>query len=414
MKMPDAIKRVPIWAPRLFTRRIPLRLRLALWSGGLALIVTFTLVLFINTIALGSFPRIIQVTPTFLVKIEQHVGSHLAGISVSPKNGVYQISTNPLERALLLELRSISLTGFMLVALITGVGAYLLSGAALRPVRRVREAAQRISASTLDTRLALDGPRDEIKEMADTFDAMLERLQQTFEQQGRFVADVAHELRTPLASLRTNLEVVTSDCAATLEDYQTMAATQERALTRLERVVDDLLMLAKSEQPPEHSRVALGPLLEEVCEELQPAACAHEVILHLVNECGSDCDIVVQGDSALLARVFSNLVENGIHYNRSGGKVTIMLDQKENWAIVRVSDTGIGITLEQQAHIFERFHRVDGSRARHIGGAGLGLSIVAAIAQQHGGHVQVESTPGVGSIFTTLLPLANENDTEIS
>ena len=385
-----------IWLWQQLKRRFTLRMRLALCSAGLALIVSFALVLFINTIALSTFPRIIRVTPTFLVRLEQHPQS----ISVS-KNGTYLLSTNPLERALLFELRRLSLMGFFFVAIITGAGAYWLAGVSLRPVRRVSEAAQRISASTLDTRLSLAGPRDEIKELADTFDAMLERLQLTFDQQGRFVADAAHELRTPLASLRTNLEVVTADPDATIQDYQAMAATQERALTRLERLVADMLILAKSEQPPEPGSIALGPLLEEVCDDLQPTAAARQITIRLC----SDCDIVVEGDSTLLSRLFYNLVENGIYYNRPGGEVVIILDQKESWAIVKVSDTGAGIAPEQQAHIFERFYRIDNARGRHKGGAGLGLSIVAAIAQQHGGHVQVESTPGTGSVFTALLPL---------
>ncbi len=279
----------------------------------------------------------------------------------------------------------------------------------LRPVKRVSEAARRISASTLDTRLSLDGPKDEIKELADTFDGMLERLQQTFESQGRFVGDVAHELRTPLASLRTNLEVVASDPRATLEDYRNMAAIQERALTRLERLVADLLILARSEQsaqPFVQDSLALGPLLEEVCSDLQCTAGAHDVTLELQ----SDLDVVVEGDGALLARVFSNLAENGIYYNHPGGKVTITLDQKKShvasFAVVRISDTGLGIPPEKQASIFQRFYRAENSRVCHLRGAGLGLSIVAAITQQHGGTVQVESSPGEGSVFTVVLPTA--------
>jgi heavy metal sensor kinase len=399
------LNRLPFPHPRLWPRpaptkrRVALRLRIALVSATLALVGCFTLVLFINTIALGSFPRIIRFNPAFIIKIEnRHATS--AGSSIS-NDGFNPFQLNPLEGALLLELRTISLIGFGLVALVTGAGAYWLAGYSLRPLERVSEAAQRISASTLDTRLALDGPKDEIKKLADTFDGMLERLQQTFESQGRFVGDVAHELRTPLASLRANLEVVATDPQATLEDYREMAATQERALTRLERLVADMLILARSEQSRTFGSVTLGPLLDEVCSDLQSAAAARNITLEFQN----DLDITVPGDSTLLARVFSNLVENAIHYNQPGGGVTITLDQKQSLAVVRVSDTGIGISPKQQAHIFERFYRADDSRACHQGGAGLGLSIVAAIVQQHNGHVQAESIPGKGSIFTVVLPI---------
>jgi heavy metal sensor kinase len=381
-------------------RRLPLRLRLALWSGGLMLVVSFTLVLFINSIALSTFPRIIRLTPLLPVKIERSGQSAQPPVKLTI-DGAYIRSLNPLERALLVELRSISLMGFGLIAILGGAGAYWLAGVALRPVRRVSKAAQHIGASTLDTRLALDGPKDEIKELADTFDAMLERLQHAFEHQGRFVADVAHELRTPLTSLRTNLEVVSTDPEATLGDYRAMAATQERALTRLEHLVTDLLILATSEQPLSCNTVSLGPLLEEVLCDLKHAAEARMVTLQLTGE----TEVAVQGDGSLLSRVFSNLVENGIYYNKPGGKVTITIDRKDAWVVVIVSDTGIGIAPEKQAHIFERFYREDSSRARHKGGAGLGLSIVSAIVQQHGGRVQVESTPNAGTIFSVLLPV---------
>jgi heavy metal sensor kinase len=282
-----------------------------------------------------------------------------------------------------------------------GAGAYWLAGIALRPVRQVSAAARRINANSLHTRLAQDGPNDEIKELSDTFDGMLERLERTFEQQSRFVGDIAHELRTPLASLRTNLEVVIADEDATLDDYRTMAATQERALTRLERLVADLLILAKSEQPLAVGEVMLESLLEEAVDELRQAANTREVRIQLITK----AEVIIPGDESLLARVFSNLIENGIHYNHPGGEVVITIDRKDDRAVVTVADTGIGIPSEEQAHIFERLYRVDSSRARHRGGAGLGLSIVFAIVQQHGGQVHVESIPAVGSTFTVLLPL---------
>jgi len=383
-------------------RRLPLRLRLALWSAALVLVLSFSLLLFVNSVALGSFPKIIRSQTIVRLKSKSPSAFQSDCPSIIPIGCVFGRPGNPLERALFLELRNISLIGLALAAILGGLGAYWLAGIALRPVRKVSSAAKRISANTLDTRLALDGPKDEVKELADTFDAMLERLERTFDVQNRFVADVAHELRTPLASLRTNLEVVSADPTATLDDYQSMIGTQERALTRLERLIADLLILATTEQPLHPDEVDLDPLVEEVISDLQPIAKARQVTLRLMNE----AEVVVPGNGQLLERIFYNLVENGICYNRPEGEVAITIGSKDGWTIVTVADTGIGIEAEQQQHIFERFYRVDASRARHKGGAGLGLSIVYAIVQQHGGQVQVESTPGVGSIFTVLLPLA--------
>lgn len=384
-------------------RRLPLRLRLALWSAALVLVLSFSLLLFVNSEALGSFPKIIKSQTIVIVRLKAK--SPPAFQSDCPSivliGCVFGRPTNPLERALFLELRNISLTALSLAAILGGLGAYWLAGIALRPVRKVSSAAKRISANTLHTRLALDGPQDEIKELADTFDAMLERLERTFDVQNRFVADVAHELRTPLASLRTNMEVVSADPTATLDDYQSMVGTQERALTRLERLIADLLILATSEQPLTRNEVVLGPLIEEVISDVEPIASAHQVTVLLTN----DAEVVVPGNGPLLARVFYNLIENGICYNQPEGEVVITIGSKDAWAVVTVADTGIGIASEQQQHIFERFYRVDASRTRHKGGAGLGLSIVYATVQQHGGQVQVESTPGTGSIFTLLLPL---------
>ncbi|HET9921114.1 MAG TPA: ATP-binding protein [Ktedonobacteraceae bacterium] len=385
-------------------RRLPLRLRLSLWIAGLILLLSFGLLFFINMVAFSTFPRIVRQNASISTGTTRpEGGGTVPSRSLSPFTQRFaDRSLNPPEVSLLLELRSISLAGLGMVAVLGGAGAYLLSGIVLRPVRKVSEAARSISANTLDTRLALPGPRDEVKELADTFDAMLERLQQTFEMQGRFVADVAHELRTPLASLRTNLEVVVSDEEAAPDDYRAMIATQERALTRLERLMADLLVLTTSQQPLLSDEVTLGPLLEEVVDDLHHLAEARRVSVQLSN--GEE--VVVPGDAGLLARVFSNLLENAIAYNTSGGSVTISIEQQDMLAVVSVTDTGPGIAPENLPHIFERFYRVDSSRSRHSGGAGLGLSIVSALVHQHGGRVQAESTPGKGSTFTVQLPLS--------
>lgn len=382
-------------------RLLPLRLRLALWSAALVFVLSFGLLLFINSAAISTFPRIVRGDKSLStgITVKRQI---VPRVLVPPflVRSLFPRPLNPVEASLLVELQTISLVGLGMVALLGGAGAYWLAGFALRPVRKVSHAAQQIGPETLDTRLALTGPKDEVKELADTFDAMLERLQRTFELQGSFVADVAHELRTPLASLRTNLEVVAADEQATIDDYRAMAATQERALTRLERLVSDLLILTTSQQPLRSLDVSLGAVMEEVLDDLKPVAAERNVTV----QCIGEADIVVRGDSALLVRVFSNLVENAIRYNRQGGSVAVTISRKDAWAVVTVKDTGIGFASEHLPHIFERFYRVDASRSRHNGGAGLGLSIVSAIVQRHGGQVQVESTEGEGSVFTVLLP----------
>jgi signal transduction histidine kinase len=394
--------------------QLPLRLRLALWSGALVLFLSFGLVLFINTIAVISvyrhrvpdlpIPTVSAADTSLRNDLIQHQNIH-EGFRQLPHFPPHRIiRSDPLQRfwsTVLLELQSVSLIGLAIVTVLGGAGAYLAAGFALRPVQRVSKAAERISANTLHTRLALHGPKDEMKELADAFDTMLGRLERTFDLQGRFVADVAHELRTPLASLRTNLEIVSDDEHATIDDYRLMAATQERALVRLERLVADLLILATGEKPLSQQEVTLSTLIEEVFSDLRHAADMKGVSFYLSDE----SEVVVHGDGSLLARTFSNLIENAIHYNRPGGTIAVNIHRKDSWAVITVADTGVGIAQENLPHVFDRFYRVDSSRARHKGGAGLGLSIVATIVQRHGGHVQVESIPNAGSIFTVLLPV---------
>jgi heavy metal sensor kinase len=413
------------------TRWLSLRVRLALWSVSLVFLLSLGLLLFLNIIALSRFSAIMQrvsspASPVVLHPQPQRInrpvlpsapGSLPQGVNrpkvVAPPEPLVarlveafthsSIRLNPLQATVLDELQSISLIGLVLVAILGGGGAYWLAGIALRPLRQVSQTAQHISAQTLKTRLGLTGPQDEIKELADAFDTMLARLEQAFEQQGRFVANVAHELRTPLATMRAHQEVVTTNPHASLEEYRDLAAVQERALTRLEALVNNMLLLLRGEQPlGVRQVVSLGPVVEEVLHHLTPQANQRQVTLQV-----SDAvELLVQGDEVLLERVFCNLIENAICYNRPSGQVQVHLRQSGEHAQVEVVDTGVGIAPEEQERIFDRFYRVDRSRSRHSGGAGLGLSIVSTLVAQHGGMISLRSTPGEGSVFTVSLPLS--------
>ena len=217
-----------------------------------------------------------------------------------------------------------------------------------------------------------------------------------------FVANVSHELKTPIAVLKSLLETLYEE-----EDREEKRAFLEKALKRVEemrRLVEDLLILTKLESGEERIRreeVDLRLLIEEVFELLEPQAVEHSVsLLNLVEE-----SFKVKGDWDKLFLLFKNLVDNAIKYNKQGGKVEIKAYTKGNYSVIEVSDTGIGIPKEHLPFIFERFYRVEPSRSRERGGTGLGLSIVKHIALSHGGKVEVESKEGEGSTFRVYLPL---------
>ncbi|MDD5093199.1 MAG: ATP-binding protein [Dehalococcoidia bacterium] len=446
-------------------RRLTLRVRLALWVTGLLLAISIGLLVLVNVatpftttkthVMTGQIPVTVvtaqapegmgilfgtsSIVPSMVVEGEdvalppESVTVTFPSGTTFPSEAVYQtspsspdevgesqsytitfqpsaveritgVSTSAVREDVFHEMRVISLIGLGVIVLLGGLGAYWLAGRALRPVQKLAQAAQGINAQTLDTRLNLKGPEDELKQLAGSFDSMLNRLESAFEQQGRFVADAAHELRTPLATLRASLNVVGADPNATTEHYREMSLTLERALTRLQRLVDDLLLLATEERFLPDTPIVLEPLLEEALLDLKPLADQHSVNLKLTSNTSGD-GLMTRGDSGLLRRVFQNLLENGIRYNRSGGEVAVNVSEEGEWAMIVIEDSGIGIAPEHLPHIFERFYRADGSRARNSGGAGLGLSIAAYAVGLHKGQIEVKSTVGVGTTFIVKLPL---------
>ncbi len=388
---------------------LPLTLRgqLTLWTAGLFLVLGLGLVVFINSMTAIQIPQVLHVE---LVPTVQPSSDHSLLPTPFLENlpPLVEVSDSPaksMQETIIREVRSISLFGIGAFAVVGAVGAYWIARQALRPVRDLSHLAQTIQAQTLHQRLPAEGPPDELKELADAFNRMLERLERAFEQQNRFVADAAHELRTPLANLRTNLEVVQQDPQASFSDYKEMSAVLERTLSRLEKLVEDLLLLAKGEREIETEPVEIEVLLNEIIQEIEPLARTHQigVSFHTTEP------VIVMADPPLLSRAIGNLLENGIRYNHPGGSVTVGVRYVTTGVEIDVKDTGIGIPLEAQPHIFERFYRVDRSRTRNRGGSGLGLSIAAHIIQLHGGNIRFQSAPGMGTNFTIWLPgIANE------
>ncbi|MGI8824821.1 MAG: sensor histidine kinase [Chloroflexota bacterium] len=355
-------------------RSLTLRARLALWTAAAAFVCSAGLALFINS-------------TTVLV---------LRSVKAPPPRGI------PAETwQVVNQIRLDSVLGLGLVAAICWTASYWFAGHALRPLRQVSQAAVAIDTGTLGRRLAFQGPCDELKELADRFDAMLDRLQVAFAREHEFVADVSHELRTPLAVSRANLEMAHLDPFSTVHDYREMADTLEAALARLERLASDLLILASDEVSLTRETVFLAPLIEDILVDLRPVADGQGIKISY----GSNEQLIVHGDPQLLTRAFQNLIENAIHYNHPDGTVGIHLRQHEAGAAIEIADTGIGIRPEDLPYIFERFYRVDRSRSRHRGGAGLGLALVREVVRRYGGDIRVESRPDIGTSFTVLLPV---------
>ncbi len=269
----------------------------------------------------------------------------------------------------------------LLVTFASVVAGWMVAGRALRPISRITSTARSISDRTLDARIALGGPRDELRELADTFDSMLERLEAAFESQRRFVANASHELRTPLAIVRTELDVTLDDPEADIEELRAMAHVVRDANERMERLIASLLALASSE----------GGIVQ-----VRPADLADIV-----------APAPVLGDPVLLERLAENLVENAVRYNAAVGWVRVRTGIERGEATLHVANPGTRIDPAEVEGLLEPFRRLESSRSRSTGGYGLGLAVVRAVAQSHGGRVAMLARREGGLEVTVSLPLAS-------
>ncbi|MGB9280016.1 MAG: HAMP domain-containing sensor histidine kinase [Pseudonocardiaceae bacterium] len=289
---------------------------------------------------------------------------------------------------------------FLLAVIATLLLAWVITGQVLRPLHDVTAAARRLSAESLDERLRLPGPRDEVAELADTFDAMLERLQAAFESQRRFVANASHELRTPLAVVRTEVDVTLADPGADAAELRRMATVIRDATLRAQQLVDGLLVLARTEGGAlrARERVDFASLADTALRIASPELRSRG--LHVTRRMTPALTV---GDPALLERVVGNLVENAVRHNLDGGWVDVCTDRVGPHATLRVSSSGQVVAPEAVTSLFEPFHRGGVARTSRDG-AGLGLSIVHAVVTAHGGTVHAEPVPGGGLAVTVHLP----------
>ena len=288
-----------------------------------------------------------------------------------------------------------------LVLALAWLGTGWLARKSLMPIEVLSTTTEQISASSMAKRLILDGSYDELRRLAGTFNAMMDRLQRVFEGQRRFVADAAHEIQTPLTVIKGNLELALQQDRSAFE-YREALISNLHEVDRLTALTRSLLTLAQfaGDQPPVRlSPLALLPVIQDVISDFSILAKDRDIELLLQ----AHTVPLVWGDTDRLKQLFINIIDNALRYTPNAGSITVGLEAAGDNVFITVRDTGPGIAPEHLPHLFERFYRADSARSRDLGGAGLGLAIVKEIATAHGGSVTAQSEVGKGAVFTVSL-----------
>jgi signal transduction histidine kinase len=332
-------------------------------------------------------------------------------LKVKPNVVIQAAEISSIESAVnhqtLQTLRNYSAAGMGALFIVSLGTGWWLSGRALRPVRRITATAQEITATDLSRRIALEGPRDELRNLADTVDDMLERLESAFVAQRQLVDDASHELRNPLAVIQANVDAVLAHDDTPSEDRAQATAIVARAIQRMTRLVEDLLASARRSSPAfVDADVDLATIAGEAAEEYALLAADRE--LHLVRRLSPGP--TAAGDASALRRAVDNLLSNAVRLARGGSELVLAVGSRNGWAWIAVRDEGPGIAEDDADRVFDRFFRsgarqspatVQSTGQRR---AGLGLAIVRQIVESHGGTVTLHSELGVGSTFILWLP----------
>jgi heavy metal sensor kinase len=295
----------------------------------------------------------------------------------------------------------ISIPSLLLCA---AAGGYWISTRALAPVDQITQTARTISAQNLSSRLVVPRTGDELQRLSETLNGMLERLESAFKKITQFTADASHELRTPVAVMRTRAELSLRK-ARSADEYRDVISEVLAELEKTSGLIEQLMFLARADsgaESPHFAATNVTDVLREACHQGSALAEAKQIAFQ---EQISPDSMWIQGDASSLRRLFLILIDNAVKYTPSSGQIEVSLQRNNGYAIAQVRDTGIGIAETDLPNVFERFYRADKARTRESGGVGLGLSIGRWIAEVHAGTIEVQSSPGHGSIFQIRLPI---------
>ena len=320
------------------------------------------------------------------------------------------LDVDAIERSILFDA-----LGILLVVIVAGsCVAYFLIGHYTKPVQQLSAHMKEISPNTLSDSIEIEGGGEEIQELVKSFNQMTEQLDEAFAMQRRFSASAAHELRTPIAVLRTKLDVFKKK-KREQHEYDELVDTMETYIDRLSSIITDLLEFAETSELGEVEDVSLDSVVKTVVDDLESVAQNNmvNVQIYVQPKVQSEAQtFIVKGNTNLLYRALYNLVENAIRYNNEEGSVNITLETRGQEGVIIIADTGVGIAPEQRELVFEPFYRVNKSRSREFGGAGIGLSLVKTILKRHGASITVSENNPQGSVFTIRIPLVDAVDSD--
>ena len=393
-----------------------LQLKLTLLLSLLMIVSCVLMYFFISHSAVSGMDGL----QNYMIKVDPQDGDSPITFNVDPKAIFPQFEQEIQETKEDFLLRSVIAT--TIIILLSSVCTYFLTKKTLTPLQKLTSEVSQIQAQNLSTQLAVPNSKDEIAQLTSSFNEMLTRLDNAFSTQKQFSANAAHELRTPLAVLQTNLEVFEKKQEPEMVEYRQLFTMIKEQTARLSQLVGTLLDMTNLKSVPRTDHVSLEELVDEVFCDLDPVAEKAGISIHFDDSSSQDLYTDVHtpdasalnnnirnitGSYVLLYRAVYNLVENAIKYNRPNGSVTVSVKEKNGQAMILVKDTGIGISPENQKKIFDPFFRVDKSRSRAMGGAGLGLALVDSIAREHGGSVKVLESNEKGSIIALMLPVSS-------
>ena len=318
------------------------------------------------------------------------------------------LDVDAIERSILFDA-----LGILLFVIVAGsCVAYFLIGHYTKPVQQLSAHMKEISPNTLSDSIEIEGGGEEIQELVKSFNQMTEQLDEAFAMQRRFSASAAHELRTPITVLRTKLDVFKKK-KREQHEYDELVTTMETYIDRLSSIITDLLEFAETSELGEAEDVSLDSVIKTVVDDLESVAQNNMVNVQIDIQPKAQSEaqtFIVKGNTNLLYRALYNLVENAIRYNNEEGSVNITLETRGQEGVIIIADTGVGIAPEQRELVFEPFYRVNKSRSREFGGAGIGLSLVKTILKRHGASITVSENTPQGSVFTIRIPLVDAID----